>query len=207
MTSVQRIASCLVVCAFALPAMAFENGPINPAERAFLLEQLEKSRKDFLASIAGISDAQWSFKPAPAVWSVEECAEHIILAEDFLFDFASSALKKPAVARPEASTLEHDRAFAAGLLDRSSKATAPAPIVPSGKIKSPAEAARIFTAKRDEHIAYVRKTHDDLRTHTAEVPGFGTLDAYQVMVAMAAHSERHTEQIREVQANAGYPRK
>jgi hypothetical protein len=63
-----------------------------------------------------LADAQWTFKPSAAVWSVEECAEHIILAEDFLFG------------------------------------SAPAAIVPTGKIASPAEAAGIFAAKRDRHI-------------------------------------------------------
>jgi DinB superfamily len=183
-----------------------DGGRINEAERAFLLEQLENSKRDFLAAITGLTDAQWTFKPSAAVWSVEEGAEHIILAEDFLFDSAPAALKLPAVARPDASTLEHDRAFVVRLLDRSSKATAPAAIVPTGKIASPTAASEIFTAKRDDHIAYVRKTHDDLRAHTAQVPGVGVLDAYQIMVMMAAHSVRHTEQIREVQARNDYPR-
>ena len=194
-----------MVLAAALGAAA-DSGRINEAERRFLLEQMESSKKDFLASIAGLTMAQWTFKPAPAVWSVEECAEHIVLAEDFLFDSAPAALTTPAVTRPENSTLEHDRAFAVRMLDRSSKATAPAAIVPTGKIASPAEAARIFVGKRDGHIAYVKKTQAPLRTHTGEVPGLGVLDAYQIMLMTAAHSARHTEQIREVEAGPNYPR-
>jgi hypothetical protein len=45
-------------------AAAPDGGAINDDERAFLVQQLEKTKKDFLASIAGLSEAQWKFKPA-----------------------------------------------------------------------------------------------------------------------------------------------
>jgi len=57
-----------------VPAMAADGGTLSDAERSFLIEQMEMSKKAFLASIAGISEAQWTFKPAPNVWSVQECA-------------------------------------------------------------------------------------------------------------------------------------
>src|ERR1035438_295913 len=82
-----------------VPAMAADGGTLNDAERAFLIEQMEVSKKAFLASIAGISEAQWTFKPAPNVWSVQECAEHIVLSETFLFDTTQQILKSPAVPR------------------------------------------------------------------------------------------------------------
>ena len=85
------------------PVMAADGGTLNDAERAFLIEQMEISKKAFLASIAGISEAQWTFKPAPNVWSVQECAEHIVLSETFLFDTTQQMLQSPAVARPEKS--------------------------------------------------------------------------------------------------------
>jgi uncharacterized damage-inducible protein DinB len=197
----------ILLTAVSFGAAVSDAAQINEAERRFLLEQMESSKKDFLASIAGLTMAQWTFKPASSVWSVQECAEHIVLAEDFLFDSGLGALKTRAVARAQNSTLEHDRAFAARMLDRSSKATAPTAIVPTGKIASPAEAARLFVAKRNAHIAYVKKTHDELRTHAAEVPGLGVLDAYQIMLMTAAHSARHTEQIREVETGPNYPKK
>jgi hypothetical protein len=141
------------------------------------------------------------------VWSVKECAEHIILAEGFIFDMGPAALNKPAVLRSTSSTLEHDPDLAARLLDRSSKATAPASIAPTEKIATEADAARIFTERRDRHIAYVEKTQERLRAHAAELPGMGVMDAYQIMLVTAAHSARHTEQIREVLGTAGYPGK
>jgi uncharacterized damage-inducible protein DinB len=188
------------------PAMAADSGALNDAERAFLIEQMEMSKKAFLASISGLSEAQWKFKPAPAVWSVAECAEHIVLSESFIFDGAQQVLKTPAVARPEKSNLEFDHMLAMGVQDRSHKATAPEPITPSGKIATPADAAREFTAKRDKNEEYVKTTSDELRTHVGPGPA-GPMDAYQFLVLMATHTARHTAQIKEVQANANYPAK
>lgn len=193
----------LLLCA-AAPIFAAE-GSMNSAERAYLLDQLETSKKEMLASIQGLSAAQWTFKPAPAVWSVQECAEHIILAENFIFGGSQQILKTPAVDRPARSTEEVDHKIVAGVQDRSHKATAPEPIVPTGKFATPEDAAREFTARRDKTIAYVTATNDELRTHVGPGPA-GPMDSYQFLLLLAAHSARHTAQIREVQSNAAYPK-
>jgi uncharacterized protein YciI len=194
------------LCILTAPLFAgAADGTMNPTERAYLIEQLEQSKKNMLASISGVSDAQWRFKPAPNVWSVQECAEHIILAEDFLFGLVRQAMKTPTVERPASATQEQDRAMVAKILDRSWKATAPEPITPSGtKFATPDAAAREFTARRDRSLEYARSTNDALREHVSKGPA-GDMDAYQFLLAMAAHSGRHTMQIREVEANAGYP--
>jgi hypothetical protein len=188
------------------PVFAQNGGKLTGAERAYLIEQLELSKKDVLASVSGLTDAQWRFKPAPAVWSVAECAEHIVLAEDYLFGAAQDVLKTPVVARPATSNAQVDRALVAGILDRSKKATAPEPIAPAGgKYATPDEAAREFIARRDKSIQYVKSTDADLRVHAADGP-LGQMDAYQFLLLLAAHSGRHNLQIREVEANPEYPK-
>src|SRR5665213_283648 len=108
------------VLLFALaPLMATETGAMSDAERAYLVGQLEQSKKDMLASIDGLSSAQWKFKPAPEVWSVRECAEHIILAEGYIFGGSQQMLKSPAVARLDTANEKHDQEIVAGVKDRS----------------------------------------------------------------------------------------
>jgi uncharacterized damage-inducible protein DinB len=185
--------------------LAAAGGAMSESERAYLLEQLEQSKKAALASFSSVSQAQWTFKPAPNVWSVQEVAEHIILAEDYIFGGVQQVLKSPAVDRPANSNAEYDRKFVAGVQDRSHKATAPEPIVPGAKYATPADAVREFTARRDKTIAYVKSTNDDLRTHAGPGPA-GPMDAYQFLLLIASHSARHTAQILEVEANANYPK-
>src|SRR5260370_16478914 len=79
----------------AAPILAAETGVMTDAERAYLVQQLEQTKKDMLASITGLSAAQWRFKSAPNVWSVAECAEHIILAEDYLGGAAPQVINTP----------------------------------------------------------------------------------------------------------------
>ncbi|HTS26597.1 MAG TPA: DinB family protein [Bryobacteraceae bacterium] len=193
----------IFLCAVA-PLIAAE-GSMNVDERAYLLDQLQTSKKGMIASIQGLTDAQWKFKPAPAVWSVQECAEHIILAEEYIFNGAQQVLKTPAVPRPAMSNPEVDKKFVAGVQDRSKKATAPEPLVPGAKFATPEDAIREFTVRREKTIAYVKSTNDDLRVHVAPGPA-GPMDAYQFLLLLASHSARHTSQIREVEANANYPK-
>src|SRR5947209_6162535 len=51
--------------------------PLDQGERDRAMSHLHATRKMFLDSVAGLSDTQWNFKPAPERWSVAECAEHI----------------------------------------------------------------------------------------------------------------------------------
>ncbi len=187
------------------PVLAAESGAMTEAERSYLVDQLEQSKQQMLTSIDGLTAAQWKFKPAPNVWSVQECAEHIILAESFLFGATQQMLKTAEVARPSTSTATQDQEIVAKIKDRSKKAQAPEPLVPSDKFATPADAAQAFTEARDKTIAYAKSTKDDLRTHVAKGPA-GNMDAYQWLLLIAAHSARHTEQIHEVEANPGYPK-
>jgi len=54
---------------WAAPLLAGQ-GAMSDAERSFLLDQLEQTKKGLLSSMAGLTEAQWRFKPAPNVWSV-----------------------------------------------------------------------------------------------------------------------------------------
>jgi len=200
------VRTILAICmAAAAPLLAAGNGAMSDAERSYLVEQMEKSKADFLASISGVSAEQWKFKPAPEVWSVAECAEHIVLAEGYLFNASQGVLKSDQVDRPATSNTEQDQKLAAMVGNRSAKAKAPEPITPTGKFASPDEAAAAFTAARDKNIEYAKTTKDELRAHVTKT-ALGTMDAYQMLVLMATHTGRHTQQIREVQGNANYPK-
>lgn len=204
----RRVAALLLLCAASplLTAQTAQTGAMTDAERAYLVEQLELSKKNMLESIAGLTPAQWTFKAGPDRWSVSQCAEHLVLAEGFIFGASQSLMKTPAAPRPEKSNADYDRAFVAGVTDRSRKAKAPEPIVPAGKFATPEEAAAAFTEARDKTIAYAKTTTDDLRVHVGPGPA-GPIDAYQFLLLVAAHTARHTAQIREVEADPGYPAK
>jgi hypothetical protein len=52
----------------------------------------------------------------------------------------------------------------------------------------------------------VRDTQDDLRGHFFDHPVLKTLDTYQWILLLSAHSQRHTAQLNEVKANPNFPK-
>jgi len=188
-----------------------KGAPLTKEEREFLIAHLERTRSLFLESITGLSEAQWNFKAAPDRWSVAECAEHLALTEDFLFEFATKkvAAIPPAPDRPVPAAAElraKDEKVLAVYADRSRKASAPEPLQPKRVFADAAAVKKAFSEKRERNIAYVRSTQDDLRNHSTVGSQFGTTDAYQYLLGIAGHTERHTLQINEVKASAGYPK-
>jgi hypothetical protein len=63
-----------------------------------------------------------------------------------------------------------------------------------------------FKQHRDRTIAYIASTPDELRNHILKHPVFGDLDAYQWLLFLAAHCERHILQLNEVKADANFPK-
>lgn len=199
----------LLAALAATPAFAAHDdaatGGMTKAERKYLLSELTSSKAALLASIKGLTPAQWTFKPSPDAWSVQECVEHLILAEDLIFGEAQKTLKTPAVARLANETSEGDRQVVAQMEDRSKKIKTPKILEPTGKFPTPESAAQEYRRHRDKTIAYVKTTHDPLLVHVGDGPSQNPRDVYQFLLELAAHTARHTAQIREVKASTAYP--
>jgi DinB superfamily len=204
MNRILPVSLCLGVLAAASVLAA--DGAMTRAERDYLLAQLKSSKAGMVASIKGLTQAQWTFKPSPEAWSVQECAEHIILSEAYIFDASQKVLTTPTAARLASATADDDRRLVARIEDRSNKAKAPEPLVPSDKFPTPQSAIQEFTTRRDKTIAYVKTTQDPLRVHVGPSPAGGQFDSYQMLLLLSSHSVRHTSQIKEVEANSGFPK-
>jgi uncharacterized damage-inducible protein DinB len=172
------------------------------------MSALHASRKLFLDAVKGLSDAQWNFKPGPDRWSIAECAEHITLSEESIMGLVRErVVKTPGDPAMLKQTAGKDDKVHAVITDRSGKAQAPEFLKPTGKWKTRDELIAAFKTSRDRNIQYIDTTTDNLRGHAAPHPAMGPLDAYQWVLLLAAHSERHTAQIREVMTDSGYPGK
>lgn len=91
--------------------------------------------------------------------------------------------------------------------DRSKKNQAPEPIQPKNTgYNSIEEALADFKDTRNAHIRYMRTSTEDMRNRVVQL-GTGWMDCYQLYLLIAAHSQRHTLQLNEVKAAAGFPAK
>ena len=207
----------LLIMAFAgavFPARAQQTAPAQAAtdphltadERAKLMQWLNDTQKQYLDRIEHVSDAQWHWRPAPFRWSVGEVAEHIMLTEGRLFGAVQGAMASPVNPNWQAKTTGKDAFIERALPNRSVRAQAPLEIRPTGKL-SREEVIQRFKDQRARIMEFVQKTDEPLKAHTLEhpMPVFNTLNAYDWLVYIPMHTERHLKQMAEVIAASGYP--
>lgn len=196
------IAALLVA---AMPVFAADPN-ITPAEREKAIDLLEKSQAQLLQAVDGLSAAQWKWKPSRDRWSVGEVAEHLVLAESMIFDKIQGSLKGAPNPDWETKTAGKTALLERVLPTRMGKATAPEDIVPSGKMTRE-EFRRRFEDERAKTIQFARTTEAPLKEYTSENPvAFGTLNAYQWLLYIPWHTQRHIKQIEEVKSTPGFPK-
>lgn len=181
---------------------------LTQAERDRAARHLEATRQALLEATAGLSEAQWNFKPGPERWSAAEIAEHLAVSEDFLFqNITEQVLKTP----PSSEERDSDEVKAvddlvlAAIADRSKKVQAPPQLVPTGRFGSPQKTMQHFLNSRAQTLDFVRTTSADLRAHAVDSPLGKKLDAYQQILFISAHTERHTKQLNEVKVDPQFP--
>ena len=190
----------LITLAVALPATAFD--PIDTDRRA-LLDHLAHSRALFTKSVAGLTPEQVAWKPAEDRWSVGEVAEHLAISEDVIRGMFSATLATEATAEQLEGAVKDDQVKTM-IVDRSQKFEAPEQVRPASRWASLEAAMAHFEESRAKTVALVRDA-GDLRAHAAEHPAFGNLDAIGWTYFLSGHTERHTLQIEEIKAAAGFP--
>jgi len=177
---------------------------LTQADRDRVIAELTASRQQFLDAVAGLSPAQWNFKPDEKTWSVAECAEHIALSEDLIFGSVTRIVQAPAA--PDQKSVVTDEFILRAVVDRTHKFQAPEALQPKHTFATPQEIVDHFKQSREHTIAYVRDTQDDLRGHFFDHPVLKTMDGYQWILLLSAHSQRHTAQLNEVKANPNFPK-
>jgi uncharacterized damage-inducible protein DinB len=178
---------------------------LTQADRDRGVQYLEQTRDGVVAAVKGLSDAQMKFKSAPDRWSVAETLEHIAVSEDFLFQNITNNIMKAPAGAPDRDTAKIDAFVLTAVPDRSHKAQAPEPLKPTARW-TPAETLDHFLQSRAKTIAFLQST-PDLRAHVVNGPPLNQpLDAYDWLLFISAHSERHTKQILEVKADPNFPK-
>jgi len=178
---------------------------LTAAEREKAVKYLEQTRDGVIAQTKGLSDAQMKFKPAPDRWSVAETLEHIAVAEDYLLGNVTNNIMKAPAGPANRDTAKLDALILSAVPDRSQKRQAPSPLVPKGRW-TPTETLAHFETSRAKTIAFLQST-PDLREHaSSDNPFQQPMDAYEWLLFISAHSERHTKQIAEVKADPNFPK-
>jgi len=169
---------------------------MSPAERIEIVEMLEKSREDFRAAVAGVSESLAATRPETDRWSVPECVEHVATVEEMFLKRLASGEHTEATPEDRAKEVS----LAARIVDRSSRRQAPETVLPKGRFTSLAEGLEQFEGARGRSLEFARERAADLYTLASMHPAFGPLNGVEALIIIASHSRRHAEQIREARA-------
>jgi uncharacterized damage-inducible protein DinB len=165
---------------------------------------LAETRGRLVDAVNGVTDSQWNFKPASGCWSIAENVEHVAIVENsFLKNVAARFPEAPA-APPNRDLQAEDERTRQGGVDRSTKYPTPQRGLPAGNWTRQ-EALQRFATARSRTEDFLRSSELDHRAHVINHPVMGPLDAYQWVLLVAAHTERHLNQIAELKADANFP--
>jgi DinB family protein len=118
---------------------------LTTAERDRALQYPESTKKNILEATAGLSQAQWNFKSAPDRWSIAQVMEQIATSEDFIRE---NLLKEKVMVAPAGDpgrdVKRVDEAVVTMIPDRTHKAQAPEPLVPTNRFGSPMAPSNIL---------------------------------------------------------------
>ncbi len=171
---------------------------ITPAEKSKAAEFLGSTRDNLFHAVSDLSASEWVFKPAPDCWSTLEILEHLVLIEDRVHAIINGMPEAPAAA-PDHPTSSMDERIISQVPLRASRFSASPAVVPSGQW-TPEQALDRFLESRAQTLMLLDLA-PALRGHVLPHPIFGPWDGYQWILAAAAHSARHTNQIVEQNRN------
>lgn len=188
--------------AFALagfPALVRAEEGVSKIDRQRLVVHLEMTRDMLQEQVRGLSEAQYRFRATPESWSVLDVVEHLAIAEPQYWTDLQKALEA-APGNVKRQGTDADMLWYG--IDRTRRNKTAEARTPSGKYKTLAEALQSFLDLREKQLAFARTTEKDLRNYQ-----FGpSLDTYLWFLMISSHSERHIHQIREIKANAAFPK-
>lgn len=187
-------------------AGTLNNTTLSNKERKFAITYLKETKNDILNATKDLSDAQLNFKPGPDRWSVKECVQHIALAEKGLWSMVETSMKQSANSDKRSEITFTDDGLINKITDRTNKVKNVEPMMPDNAAWPTFEATlHAFKDQRDNLIQYVKNTTEDMRNHVIQAP-VGMMDAYQMVLLVSAHSNRHTQQINEVKTEPYFPK-
>jgi hypothetical protein len=194
MQSIARI--CISTLLF-LPGL--DAAPMTKSDRDHLVSHLEMTQSWLRDEVRPLSARQLAFRSAPDRWTIAEVVQHLVIAEPSYWRLFQNGMKQPPqVLKQPASDADvlwygidrvrHDK-------------TEPRKDAKGQRIDIE-EALEKFQALHVGMLLYARTTDEDLRGHTVRD---WNVDAYQCLLEISTHAQRHILQIREVKSAVGYP--
>jgi hypothetical protein len=165
-----------------------------------LVKLLEESHANLQRVLTGAEDEFCSRKPATGGWSITEIVEHLVIIEKRVPRLLQTKLPEQELASDTSNLQEKDVELVERVGSYMAKVSAPDVVKPTGRYKSCRQALEDFGAARQRTLEYAKSAPPYLRGRLLPHPLLGSIDGYQWLLALAAHTGRHIKQIDEVKA-------
>jgi hypothetical protein len=190
----------VVACLSVMGAAVTNGAPLTVLERQRLVAHLEMTAAWLADEVSQLTPAQLAFRRSPEEWSIAQVVDHLLVVAPIYWNDLQAAMKAP----PDAGiTRSTDADLLWYGIDRTNREKAIPTEVPKGQFRDLQSALADYRKHHARLLDYIRTTKDDLRAHF--VPRQGC-DAYQWALLISTHEMRHILQIREIKADARFPR-
>lgn len=164
-------------------------------EKQEILVQLDEGRKALSEALAGVDEQMAVWKQLPTTWSILECVEHVVVAEEFLL----SRLMAARASAPALPNSTREGTILARGIDRTTRVESPAVGRPRGQYLHLQDAFTGFSAVRARTIDWVDGLEGDPRSLLTDHPLIpGPVNCYEMLLIISVHPRRHAEQIKAI---------
>jgi hypothetical protein len=174
-------------------------------DRKYLIDNLVRTKNELINATNNLTEKQWRFKESPEKWSINQVVEHIAIYELMFQRQITQTLASEA--RPELNKrAKADSTYLNYVLDPkprlSTEFTKPFTYADPMGLNDGENNITWFVKMRNESIAYLSSTSDDLRCFylTPERP-----NVHQLYIWTFGHVDRALRQINRIQLDSHYP--
>jgi uncharacterized damage-inducible protein DinB len=173
---------------------------------ADILAANERAQAQFMTAVSNLSEAQANFRPDENQWTIAEIVEHVSIVNDGFLRLTHKLLKEAESApRPPRDDLNLGHTSLDENGQQREPFQAPERVRPKGGVSVEDSLAKMRMALAGFADIQPRIEAVDLSEQVFPHPALGPFNAYQWMILLGEHEERHRGQIERLKATAGFP--
>jgi uncharacterized damage-inducible protein DinB len=173
---------------------------------ADILAANEQAQARFFAAVSNLTEAQANFRPDENHWTIAEIVEHVSIVNDGFLRLTHKLLKE---AESQARPAKADLNLSYTSLDENGaqrgRFQAPERVHPKGGVIIEDSLAKMSATLAGFGEVKSRLEAVDLSEQMFPHPFLGPINAYQWMVLLGEHEDRHRGQIERLKATVGSP--
>ncbi len=166
----------------------------------------ERAQERFIAAISNLTEAQGNFRPAEDQWTIAEIVEHVSIVNDGFLRITHKLLKEAEAApKPPKADLNLGHTSLNENGEQRGRFQAPERVHPKGGVNIEESLAKLRATLAGFAEIQPRLEAVDLSEQMFPHPALGPFSAYQWMVLLGEHEDRHRGQIERLKADAEFP--